>query len=83
MRTVPRLIDNHSRLGEYLMVFMVPLFMLRTLDPVAGLVVGIAATALYLRFTLGKPQGYLLHCLYRAGIPFSGLLPPRLRRLTP
>ena len=47
MRIVPRLIDSNSRLGEYLMVFMVPLFLLRTLDPLLGLLVGACASALY------------------------------------
>jgi hypothetical protein len=83
MRPVPRLIDNNSRLGEYLMVFMVPLFMLRTIDPLVGLVVGSAACAIYVRLTLGKPDGYLVHRLYRAGLPLSGLPSRRARRFVP
>ncbi len=27
-------------------------------------------------FKRGKPQGYVLHALYRAGLPLPGLLPP-------
>lgn len=83
MRPVPRLIDNHSRLGEYLMVFMVPLFMLRTFDPLVGLGVGIVACIAYVRATLGKPDGYLVHRLYRAGLPLSGLLDRKIRSLVP
>ena len=81
MRPVPRLIDSNSRLGEYLMVFMVPLFLLRTLDALGGLLVGALACAAYIRGTLGRPDGYLVHRLYAAGLPLSGLLARRLRRL--
>jgi hypothetical protein len=83
MRAVPRLIDNNSRLGEYLMVFMVPLFLLRTLDPLLGLAVGASACLLYIRVTLGKPEGYLVHRLYRAGLPLRGLPKREVRRLVP
>lgn len=83
MRTVPRLIDNNSRLGEYLMVFMVPLFMLRTIDPLLGLFVGLGACLLYVRVTMGKPDGYLVHLLYRAGLPLRGLPRRRIRKLVP
>jgi len=83
MRTVPRLIDNNSRMGEYLMVFMVPLFLLRTIDPIAGLVVATVACIAYIRVTVGKPDGYLVHLLYRRGLPLSGLLDRRIRALVP
>lgn len=65
------------------MVFMVPLFLLRTIDPLTGLIIGGVATAAYIRATLGKPPGYLTHVLYRCGLPLSGLLDRRLRRLVP
>jgi len=83
MRPVPHLIDSNSRLGEYLMVFMVPLFLLRTVDPLLGLAVGSAVSVIYVRCTLGKPEGYLTHRLYGWGVPLSGLLPPRLKSLVP
>ena len=83
MRTVPRLIDNNSRMGEYLMVFMVPLFLLRTVDPLAGLLVATATCIAYIRATVGKPDGYLVHQLYRRGLPLSGLLSRRVRSLVP
>lgn len=82
MRPVPHLIDSNSRLGEYVMVFMVPLFLLRTVHPLLGLVLGAVASITYVRCTLGKPDGYLLHLLYRLGVPFSGLLPRRVTCLT-
>jgi hypothetical protein len=65
------------------MVFMIPLFMLRTVDPVVGLVVASVASLAFVRLTLGKPDGYLIHRLYRAGLPLSGLLERRIRRLVP
>jgi hypothetical protein len=80
MRSVPRLIDSNSRLGEYLMVFMVPLFLLRTIDPLLGLAVGTIGCALFIRATLGKPEGYLVHRLYRSGLPLGGLPPWNARR---
>ncbi len=83
MRPVPRLIDNASRLGEYCMAFLVPLFLLRTVDPLVALGAGIAACALTVRCTLGKPEGYLAHRAYRAGLNLRGLLDRRLRSLNP
>jgi hypothetical protein len=83
LRPLPRLIDDNSRLGEYLMVFMIPLFMLRSLDPVFGLLAAVVLCAAYVHGTLGRPQGYLSHRLYRMGLPLTGLLAPRLRRLAP
>jgi len=70
-------------MGEYLMVFMIPLFLLRTVDPVAGLLVGFGACVLYIRATVGKPDGYLVQRIYRCGIPLGGLLNPRVRSLVP
>lgn len=83
MRPVPRLIDNNSRLGEYLMVFMVPLFLLRTLDPLVGLAVGTIACLAYVRATLGKPDGFLVHRLYRCGLRLRGFPDPRIRKFLP
>jgi hypothetical protein len=83
MRPVPRLIDSNSRLGEYLMVFMIPLFLLRTIDPLVGLATGAAACTVFIRLTLGKPDGYLMHVLYRSGLPLRGLLDRHIRRLVP
>ncbi|BAP87565.1 putative uncharacterized protein [Burkholderiales bacterium GJ-E10] len=83
MRPVPRLIDDASRIGEYCMAFLVPLFLLRTVDPLIALGAGAVACALTVRCTLGKPEGYLAHRAYRAGINLRGLLDGRLRNLDP
>jgi hypothetical protein len=83
MRPVPHLIDSSSRIGETMLVFVTPLFLLRTIHPMLGLIAGIVAAALYTRLTLGKPDGYMMHRAYRAGVPLSGLLDRRLKRLVP
>ncbi len=83
MRPVPRLIDNASRIGEYCMAFLVPLFLLRTVDPLLALGAGAITCALTVRCTLGKPEGYLAHRAYRAGINLRGLLDRRLHSLNP
>ncbi len=83
MRPVPHLIDRNSRAGEYAMSFMVPLFMLRTIDPLLALAAACVIAALYVRQTFGKPDGHLVHCAYRLGVPLSGLLDLRVRRYVP
>ena len=80
MRTVPHLIDSKSRAGEYAMCFMVPLFMLRTIDPLLALGVASLLATAYIKCTFGKPQGYLIHLAYRLGLPLSGLLDVRVKR---
>jgi hypothetical protein len=80
LRAVPHLIDSNSRIGEYAMCFMVPLFMLRTIDPLFALGVATVLTGAYVKYTFGKPQGYLLHLTYRLGLPLSGLLDARVTR---
>jgi hypothetical protein len=83
MRPVPHLIDRRSQVGEYAMSFMVPLFMLRTVDPLLALVVAGTVALLYIRQTFGKPDGHLVHLAYRLGVPLSGLLDLRVRRYVP
>jgi hypothetical protein len=83
MRPVPHLIDSSSRIGEAMIVFVTPLFLLRTIDPLLGLAVAAVATAAYVRLTFGKPDGYMIHRAYRWGVPLSGLLDRRLRKLLP
>jgi hypothetical protein len=80
MRMVPHLIDRNSRVGEYAMCFMVPLFMLRTIDPLFALGVASLLAGAYIKHTFGKPDGYLVHLAYRVGLPLSGLLNARVRR---
>jgi hypothetical protein len=83
MRPVPHLIDRRSRLGEYAMSFMVPLFLLRTIDPLLALLAATALMGVYVRHTFGRPEGHLVHLAYRVGIPLSGLLDRRVRRYVP
>jgi hypothetical protein len=81
MRSVPRLIDRPGRTGEVILVFMVPLFLLRTIDPLFGLAAAVVCSLLFLRLSVGRPQGYLLHRACGLGLRVQGLLDPRLRRL--
>ncbi len=83
MRAVPHLIDRNSRLGEYAMCFTVPLFMLRTINPIIALLVATVLLTVYVRYTLARPQDHLIHLAYRAGLPLSGLLDPRVNRYVP
>jgi hypothetical protein len=83
MRPVPHLIDRRSRAGEYAMSFMVPLFLLRTIDPMFALLSAALLAGLYMRQTFGKPDGHLVHRIYRLGLPLSGLLDPRVQRYVP
>ena len=62
------------------MCFMVPLFMLRTVSPLFALVAASLLTGGYIKYTFGKPQGYLIHLAYRLGLPLSGLLDVRVKR---
>jgi len=62
------------------MCFMVPLFMLRTVDPLLALGTAMLLAGAYVKYTFGKPQGYLVHLAYRAGLPLSGLLDVRVKR---
>jgi hypothetical protein len=80
---VPHLIDRRSRAGEFAMIFMVPLFLLRTIDPLLALFTAAILTGAYVRLTFGKPEGHLLHLIYRIGVPLSGLLDPRVKRYIP
>jgi hypothetical protein len=81
MRSVPRLIDRPGRTGEVVLVFMVPLFLLRTIDPLFALAAAIACSLLFLRFSVGKPEGWLVHRAHRLGLRVRGLPDPRIRDL--
>jgi hypothetical protein len=65
------------------MCFMVPLFMLRTIDPLFALGAATLLAGTYIKYTFGKPQGHLIHLAYRLGLPLSGLLDRRVRRYVP
>jgi hypothetical protein len=74
------LIDRSSRLGEYAMCFLVPLFMLRTIDPLFALGVAALLAGAFIKYTFGKPPGHLVHLTYRFGLPLTGLLDVRVKR---
>jgi len=59
---------------------MVPLLMLRTIDPLFALSVASMLAGAYIKYTFSKPQGHLLHLAYRLGVPLSGLLDIRVKR---
>jgi hypothetical protein len=80
MRTVPHLIDRSSRIGEYAMCFLVPLFILRTIHPLFALVTAALLAGAFIKCTFGKPPGHLVHLIYRLGIPINGLLDVRVTR---
>jgi len=61
------------------LVFLLPLtiFFLMNMFPI-GLLVGLPLMFTVKRIKAGKPEGYLMHMLYRFGMPFPGLLPPHI-----
>ena len=73
--------DQTTRTIETFVLFMVPFFLIRPLFPWTGYVLCLVLPLGYLRMTVGKPDGFLLHLVYSRGLPIPGLLPPRLRRL--
>jgi len=87
MRRLPRTIDKPTELLGFRMdeigVFVSVLLVFLLLDWfLLGLVV--SGTVLgFLRATRrGRPEGYILHLVYRMGIPIGKLLPPNLRKLS-
>jgi hypothetical protein len=78
-RPVPQHIDRSLRGLEYLLAFMVPMFLIRPFAEGLGILLAIVLPLLYMKFTIGKPDGYLLHRLYRLGVPLPGLLHPKIK----
>ena len=56
-----------------MMVFGVPAVLISPSVPVMLL---FAAWPALVAFKRGKPEGYVLHVLYKCGVPLKGLLPP-------
>jgi hypothetical protein len=81
MRPCPRTIDRPLLIlgleGEdialLMLAFGIPAILI---SPAAPLMLLFAAWPALVFFKRGKPEGYVLHALYRAGVPLSGLLPP-------
>jgi type IV conjugative transfer system protein TraL len=87
MRRLPRTIDKPTELLGFRMdeigVFVSVLLVFLLVDwfflglMVSGMVLG------FLRATRrGRPEGHILHLVYRMGIPLGKLLPPRLKKLS-
>ena len=62
-------------------MFMVPMFIIRPFFPTFGILLSLALPLVYIKLTLGKPDGVLFHLAYRAGMPIPGLLPRKIRQL--
>ncbi len=79
-RPVPQHIDRSTRAIECLVLFMLCAFIVRPIAPALGLVLAVVLPLAYLKLTVGKPDGYLMHLTYRLGVPVPGLLSPRIKR---
>ena len=81
MRHCPKTIDKPLLIlgleGEDIAVLMfffgIPAIMI---SPAIPLVLIFVAWPALVAFKRGKPEGYVLHALYRMGMTLSGLLPP-------
>jgi hypothetical protein len=81
MRPCPKTIDKPLLIlgleGEDIAVLMlffgIPAILISPAIPL-GLI--LVAWPVLVWFKRGKPEGYVLHALYRAGLPLTGLLPP-------
>jgi hypothetical protein len=81
MRTCPGTIDKPLLIlgleGEDIAVLMlcfgIPAILVSPAIPLGLILVAWPCLACFKR---GKPEGYVLHVSYRAGLPLKGLLPP-------
>jgi hypothetical protein len=81
MRPCPKTIDKPLLIlgleGEdiavLMLVFGIPAILISPAVPL-GLI--LVAWPALVHFKRGKPEGYVLHALYRIGLPLKGLLPP-------
>ncbi len=80
-RPVPQYIDRSSRGFEFLLAFMVPIVFIRPFYQGWGFFLALVLPIVYMKFTLGKPDGFLLHFVYRHGLPIPGLLDRKIKRL--
>jgi len=80
-RSVPQYIDRSSRGFEILLAFMVPIVFIRPFHQGVGFFLALILPIAYMKFTLGRPDGFLLHVAYRCGLPIPGLLDRKVTRL--
>ena len=81
MRACPRTIDKPLLIlgleGEDIAVLMlffgIPAILISPAIPLGLILIAWPALVCFKR---GKPEGYVLHMLYRTGLPLKGLLPP-------
>ena len=81
MRNCPKLIDRPiSILGLEIdeICFLMPIFYfsLVVFNPMIAILGVIFGWVLFLRIKKGKPQGAIIHFLYKLGVPFKGLIKP-------
>jgi hypothetical protein len=81
MQPCPRTIDKPLLIlgleGEDIAVLMLVLGVPAILiSPMIPLMLIFVAWPSLVCFKRGKPQGYVLHMFYQAGVPLPGLLPP-------
>lgn len=82
-RPSPRHIDRKNRLFEYLVVLFGPFYLLHTFSLIAGILIGVIALPLYIRFVSDKQDGYMMHFAYKLGFPVNKLISRKIKRLSP
>jgi len=81
VRETPQYIDRSAKALEYLAAFLVPSILSFPLLELKAVIVGVVVCGLTIKFTAGKPPGFIEGALYKIGMPMMGLLPRRLKRL--
>ena len=81
MRECPKSIDKPFlylglELEEIGVVFIVFFFLLNVTYIFVAFFLTIFTWILFYKIRKGKPEGALLHFMYKSGIPLQGLLPP-------
>jgi hypothetical protein len=83
MRMTPRHIDKKNRIFDYFIVGVGPFFLFHTISLALALLTGPVLVVIYTRYTLDKPDGFILHMLHKSGVSLRGLIPTKIRRLSP
>lgn len=88
MRPCPRTIDKPllilglegEDIGVLMLVFGIPAILVSPAIPLALIFFAWPGLVMLKR---GQPEGYVLHLLYKFGVPLQGLLPPGERQYSP